>query len=212
MLLFSYTWSKALEALSRLNQTDTAYERRVSDYDAPHRFVASGILEAPFGKGRRWGADWHPAVNAFLGGWRLGVIYQFQSGRPLGLGNVAFFGDLGALRTDIRGATVDRTFDTSGFFPPGGVGDIRLDSNIRTLPTRLPWFRGQGINNWDISLTKKFSLGERVEAQLRGEFINAFNTPIFNNPNLDPTSSNFAQVTSQNNLSRQVQIGLRLQF
>jgi hypothetical protein len=48
--------------------------------------------------------------------------------------------------------------------------------------------------------------------QLRIEFLNAFNTPQFGEPNLDPTSSSFGRVTSQVNLPRNIQIGLRWVF
>ncbi len=48
--------------------------------------------------------------------------------------------------------------------------------------------------------------------QLRGEFLNAFNHPQFNDPNRSTTNSNFGKSTSQNNLPRNVQIGLKLVF
>ena len=35
---------------------------------------------------------------------------------------------------------------------------------------------------------------------------------VFGNPNLDPTNANFGKVTGQNNLPRNVQIGLKLIF
>src|SRR5207244_1003563 len=138
------------------------------------------------------------------------------------LGNLFFRGDPTKLQTNIRGGTVDAVFDTSGFYftdaavqfinpatgQPTGVPDpvkqrndprIRLASNIRSFPSRLPGMRGQPVNLWDISLTKNFSFTENIRLQLRTEFLNAFNHPQFNDPNLDPTSSNFGTVSSQNN-------------
>jgi hypothetical protein len=44
------------------------------------------------------------------------------------------------------------------------------------------------------------------------EFLNALNTTQFGEPILDPTSSNFGRVTSQVNLPRNIQIGLRCVF
>jgi hypothetical protein len=89
---------------------------------------------------------------------------------------------------------------------------IQLANNIRVQPSRWSGFRGQGLNLWDLSVSKNFAFTERFRLQLRGEFINAFNTPVFNNPNLTPSDANFGRVTSQANLARNVQIGLKLIF
>jgi Carboxypeptidase regulatory-like domain/TonB dependent receptor len=226
-LLASYTWSKLIERVSFLNPTDTEYEKRISSNDAPHRLVLSGIWELPFGKGRRWGTNWSGVTDAVLGGWQVQGIWQAQSGRPLELGNLYFNGDPSTLRTRIDGSTVDAVFDTSGFYftdalvRTNGVIDpakqrndprIRLAFNVRTFPSRLSGLRSQPLNLWDISLIKNFPFTERTRLQLRGEFLNAFNHPQFNNPILDPLSSNFGRVTSQANLPRNVQLGIKLIF
>jgi len=226
-LLASYTWSKLLEQNSLLNSTDTQLEKRISSDDITHRVVASGIWEFPFGRGRKWGTGWPGFVNGTVGGWQIGAVFQAQSGRPMGFGNLFYSGDLSQLRAAIRGSSVDSTFDKSGFYfhdaavqlngvddPSKQRGDsrIKLSNNIRYLPSRLPNFRGQGLNLWDISLIKNFLLTERVGLQFRGEFLNAFNHPQFNDPNLDPTSSDFATIKSQNNLPRNIQLALKLTF
>ena len=56
------------------------------------------------------------------------------------------------------------------------------------------------------------SIAEKMKFQLRGEFLNAFNHPQFANPNTDPANSNFGKTTSQSNLPRNVQIGLKMIF
>jgi hypothetical protein len=226
-LLASYTWSKLLERVSFLNPTDTQYEKRLSVNDAPHRFVLSGIWELPFGKKRRWGASWNTVADAVFGGWQVQAIWQMQSGRPLDLGNLYFGGDPSGLETRIDGSTVDATFDTSNFYftdalvRTNGLLDpakqrndprIRLLYNLRSFPSRLSRFRGQPLNLWDISLIKNFLFTETMRLQLRGEFLNAFNHPQFNNPVLDPLSSNFGKVTSQANLPRNIQLGIKLIF
>ena len=228
-LLTSYTWSKTMEEVTFLNESDTNYERRIGEGDIPHRVVVSGIWELPFGRGRRFGTDSNGFVDAFIGGWQFQGIYQYQSGRPIDLTsrNVYFNGDPSSLRATITGNTVDGTFDVSGFYfsdaavQTNGVVDpakqradqrIRLVNNIRTFPSRITEFRRQPLNLWDLSMIKNFSITERIKFQLRGEFLNAFNHPQFGDPNTDPTSSNFGKVTGQNNLPRNIQIGLRLVF
>jgi len=227
--LGAYTWSKFFERVRFLNETDPEPEKRISDTDIRNRVVMSGIWELPFGRGRKWGSDWHSVINGILGGWQIQGIFQIQSGRPLDLNdrNIFFAGDLNKLKTIINGSTVDGTFSADGFYftdaavQTNGVVDpakqradtrIRLASNIRYFPTRIPGFRRQGLNLWDLSMIKNFSISESVKFQLRGEFLNAFNHPQFNDPNTDPTSSNFTKITSQNNLPRNVQIGLKLIF
>jgi len=66
---------------------------------------------------------------------------------------------------------------------------------------------------------KIFTLHEGMTLQLRLESFNFTNTPRFGFPNLawapgapDGVNSTFGQVTSQANLSRKTQIGLRFQF
>ena len=215
-LLASYTWSKLLEQNSLLNSTDTQLEKRITTDDITHRVVVSGLWEFPFGRGRKWGANWHGVIDQALGGWQTGAIFQAQSGRPVGWGNLFYSGDPSQLRATITGSSVDNAFDKSGFYPNGVVNTndsrIKLSNNIRYFPSRLPNFRGQGLNLWDISMIKNFTVTERVRLQFRGEFLNAFNHPQFNDPNLDPTSSDFTKVTSQNNLARNIQLALKLTF
>jgi hypothetical protein len=213
-ILTSYTFSKVIEEVTFLNETDQEYERRIGANDIPHRIVVSSIWELPFGKGRKWGGSWNSFVDAFIGGWQAQGIYQWQSGRPIDLDerNVFFNSDPSRLRADISGNTVDATFDTSGFFVPGSPDAHRLANNIRIFPSRLPGFRRQPLNLWDLSLIKNFSITEGIKFQLRGEFLNAFNHPQFGDPNTDPNSAAFGRVTSQSNLPRNVQIGLKLIF
>lgn len=213
----SYTFSKLIEEVSLLNPTDTRLERRVSSEHHPHRLVVSGIYELPFGKHRQFFSNAGRLLDLLIGGFQIQGIYQYQSGRPLALGNVAYFGDPSELETNIHSDTVSTAgdpnrvaFNTSGFFLPGV--DIRLRNNIRALPSRLPGFRSMPISQVDFSIIKNVNFTETMRLQLRVEFLNATNKPQFGEPNLDPTSSNFGRVTSQVNLPRNVQVGARFVF
>jgi outer membrane receptor protein involved in Fe transport len=231
-LLAAYTWAKYIEEVFLLNVQDTDLERRISRDDIPHRVVVSGIWEFPFGKGRKWGNGWNSYVDGVLGGWQLNGIFQWQSGRPIDLRdrNVVYFGDPSDLRAEISSANADparKVFDVSGFYfhdaavRTNGVDDpakqrndnrISLSNNLRYFPSRLPGFRGQNLNLWDISLLKKIRIAEGLHLELRGEFLNAFNHVQFNDPETNPTNANFGRVTGQANLPRNVQIGLKLIF
>jgi hypothetical protein len=223
----AYTWSDFKEKGTRLNETDPDFEERYSDTHLRHRLVFNAIWELPFGRGRRFGSGAHPAVNALIGNWSVSAIWNWQTGRPnLTMGNVYYDGDITRLETNFTDDPTVPVFDTSGFYfhdaavQTNGVDDpskqradtrIRLANNLRAIPSRWDGLRGPRYTNWDMSFVKGFELG-RVRAQFHIELYNAFNDVFFNNPNLDPTSSNFGLVSSQNNLPRNIQIGTKIIF
>lgn len=227
-LLAAYTWSRFTEKVFRLNPTDTEYEERLSEFDVPHRFVMSGILELPFGQRRRW-ANQSMLADAFIGGWSVQAIGQIQSGRPISFHdrNIYFDGDLNALKSNYSGDTNQPVFDISGFFfhdpavQTNGVdnpalqrGDqrIRLANNLRYFPSRVSGLRLHGLHLWDISFVKQIRMTDRVRGQFHVELINAFNEAIYNAPNTDPTNAEFGKVTSQANLPRDIQLAFKLVF
>lgn len=238
----TYSYSKYLEQLSQLNETDPYYEKRLSDADSPHRLALSGIWELPFGRGRRFGSQWRGVLEHLLGGVQIQGIYQYQSGFPLTIGNVYFQGDLSRLRPKISSRTIgalgttnilDNVFGIdireSGFYftddavRTAGALDytkqrndprIQLSNNIRTLPSRVSNFRGDDISLLDLSIIKNITITERVRLQFRAEALNACNTPHFSGPNLNPRDPNFGRVTSTSSptLPREFQLGLRLLY
>ena len=167
--------------------------------------------------------------QALIGGWSVQTIGQLQSGRPVDFSgrNIYFNGDLSALKTEYSVDSNQPVFDTSGFYfhdaavQTNGVDDpakqradqrIRLANNLRYFPSRVPGLRGQPLDLWDISIVKQVRLSDRIRAQFHAEFLNAFNKPVFNDPNTDPTSADFGKVTSQNNLPRDIQLAMKLVF
>ena len=86
----------------------------------------------------------------------------------------------------------------------------QLANNIRTFADRFSNLRQDGVTNIDFSALKNFRIVERVSLQLRCEFFNLLNHPLFNAPNLTPTSSSFGLLTNQSNLLRPTQLGLKL--
>ena len=63
-----------------------------------------------------------------------------------------------------------------------------------------------------VPVVKHVPIGGRVRAQLNVEFLNAFNHPVFGNPNTDPTNANCGKVTNQANLPRDIQIAAQIVF
>jgi hypothetical protein len=185
-------------------------EKRPADIDRPHRFVASFSYELPFGKGKAvlgspsgvGGA----VVDRIVGGWVINGIYSYESGGPVGdWGDVIYYG--GPLNWNPNNP--DQVFDTTQF---NRVSSQQLSNHIRTFPTRFSNLRLPPTNNFDSSVMKNTRIRERVVLQYRCEFFNSFNHPVFNGPNLSPTSSAFGTVGSVYNLERHIQMALRLTF
>ena len=209
----NYTWSKTMEATEYLNDTDSIPTHVVSALDRPHRIVATGIYSLPFGAGRRIAGSAHGILNHIIGGWQTSIIYQYQSGPPLNFGNVIFTGSSYA---DLKlpgghRRPLNQWFNTSLFVTDSAQ---QLANNIRTFPLRLSAVRADGLNMWDASLHKNFSIREGLKLQLRGDVESLGNHPTFDPPNTAPTSSLFGKVsgTSTNQEERRVFVGLKLLF
>jgi hypothetical protein len=89
----SYTWSKFMEAISYLNAADPRPTEVISDFDRTHRFTLNGIYELPFGRGRRFLQNVNTAASYIVSGWQLSGVYPYQSGFPIGFGNIFFTGN-----------------------------------------------------------------------------------------------------------------------
>ncbi|MBI4873105.1 MAG: TonB-dependent receptor [Acidobacteria bacterium] len=202
-----YTWSKFMEATAYLNGADPLPAYTISDQDFPHRLSMSFIYELPFGKGRAVLGSAPRAVNALAGGWQVQGIHARQSGPSLGFGNMLFYGDIKKIALDKGQRTIDRWFDTSMF----ERGNTRaLVSNVRVAPLRFAGIRGPGPVNWDLSVLKNTHLNERINVQIRGEFLNATNTPFFGGPNTDQYSTAFGTITATRGYARRIQLGIKL--
>jgi hypothetical protein len=205
----SYTWSKNMQATEMLNEQDPRPSEVISDLDRTHRITASGIWELPFGKGRQWGAGWHPLVNGVLGGWQLQGAWQHQSGQPLGFGNAIFNGDLGNVVLPEDKRSVDQWFNLNAGFDRNAA--TQLASNLRRFPVRFSGIRGPNQSRFDFGMIKNFPITERWRMQFRAETFNAFNHPNLANPNTGVTSGAFGQITGQDP-PRSWQFALKLTF
>ncbi len=203
-----YTFSRAMDDaddFGALPQDPFNLRREwsLANFDRTHMLVFSYIYDLPFFKNSSRGF-----LRSTLGGWELTGITTFQSGQPVDLGLSG--GNIGlATRPDVVAGsklsypkTVAQWFDTSAFAAPayGFYGDAG-----RNL------IRGPGIEKWDVSLFKNFSLAERAKLQFRAESFNLFNHTNLWNVNTTLGSGNFGQVTSARD-PRILQFALKLEF
>jgi hypothetical protein len=71
---------------------------------------------------------------------------------------------------------------------------------------------GPGQVNWDMSLSKLFTVHEGHTFQFRSEFFNAFNHPVFANPGAAANQATFGQITSTSVSPRVIQLALKYSF
>jgi hypothetical protein len=185
----------------------------------PLSFVAGYDYELPVGRGRAFGGQMNPILNAMLGGWVVSGITQFSGG-----GWAPIF-NLGA--------------DTSGTGEDDMPNRICNPNNVPGERSYLHWwnpacivpapygsfgnsnlaaFNVPGVNNWDISIQKDFHTGfpkESGDLQFRWEMFNAWNHTQWASPAQYIYSG---ELTSQygeifgTRPPRQMQVSLRYTF
>ncbi len=177
-------------------------DRSRSDFDNCHVLVSHGVYELPFGRGQKWGNNWHGPLNQVLGGWRFTGIYTFESGEPFTVNSGARttngshvsramvlgpMPDSSLKRVDgIHGPvlwnvtpTLDRTtackqvIGTQSFFCIPPPGNSGMGRNAA---------QGPGFWNMDFGVLKSFRVSERFNLEFRSEFFNILNHPNFENP------------------------------
>ncbi|MDQ6758879.1 MAG: hypothetical protein M3Z32_03305, partial [Acidobacteriota bacterium] len=138
------------------------------------------------------------------------TIFTYQSGAPLGFGNIIFNGNLHDIPLASDQRSVNRWFNTGAGFVT--ASSQQLASNIRTFPKALSGVRGDGQTDWNAVLAKHFRFKERTDLEFRFEGYDILNHPNFSDPNTTVTNSAFGTVTGQAGLSREFQAALRLSF
>ncbi len=206
----SYTFSKSIDYNSLNSQgvvVQDSYNLRgnrgLSDFDARHRFVISGLYELPF------------RGNQFVEGWQLSTIVQSQSGNPVNIvvNNATFTGTNNTVRPDVTGpieilGTPNRWFDTTPFvIPVGRFGNLGRNVVI-----------GPRFNNTDFSVIKRTKLTESQLIEFRWEVFDLFNHANFGQPGRVVGTANFGQITNtrfptgDSGSSRQMQFALKYKF
>jgi hypothetical protein len=70
-----------------INSWDPELNYGISDFDVTHQLNLNGILDLPFGQGRRWGANVGDAMNAIIGDWSIAGVGRATSGFPFSVIN-----------------------------------------------------------------------------------------------------------------------------
>ena len=222
---WNYTMSKILTDSDDYNEGDGTTqddsnrraEKSIGEFDLTHVAKLSTVYELPFGRGKKFASDAGGAVNAVIGGWRIGLIQTYQSGFPYRLQRN---NPLPIFNRDTR-PTIDSYDDwrapiAGGEFDPDV--DLFIDKNIFPAQpvafgnaTRYnPLLRTFSRFNENISLAKTFPISERFRLDLRWEAFNLLNRTVFNEGSHNLNSNSFGVVNDQINEPRSMQVGLKL--
>ena len=213
----SYTWAKSIDLNSRNFQgivVQDSYnvqnDRGLSDFDARHRFVLSGVYELPF------------HGNRLVQGWKISLIETLQTGNPVNLRttNTSFTG-LQTLRPSVAapvatGYTPAYNGSESfvGYLQPNQFSSqiIQFGNLGRNV------IIGPGFSNLDLALVKDTFINERMKIQFRADAFDLLNQVNFGQPNFTVGSTTFGLInstrfpTGDSGSSRQLQLALKFIF
>jgi hypothetical protein len=201
---------------SSLDYGNTPFARR-------HRVLATFLYELPFGKGRTF-LNTNSLLDRVVGGWELGGLALFQSGPfmsvttlndPSGTGFNLFNSNGGRADTvpgadPYAGQSIQQWINPNAFAAPdNNIGRFGNSSSGTVV--------GPGTQAVALSLLKRFSLTERIRAQIGMQVSNAFNHPNYAPPSsLTVGVAGFGQLTQMQSAEgtgpRQVQLTGRLTF
>jgi hypothetical protein len=251
--LSSYTWSKSLDEGSESfslaagnfsilsDNHDLKQNRGPAASDIPHRWVTSGIVELPLGRGKPFlsGSGWTDKV---FGGWQFSGVFTLQSGMPFtpyirnrntNTGS-SLFPERGTLVGDPYFS--DEEWNRRVSLWQSGVGRLQLinPASVAGNPlsgTDYPrgtygtlsrnFFRTPYGRALDLSVAKGIRLGEVTRFDLRADILNVTNERLHR---VDLVNSVFADQALTNSLMgsiaeyvfffnpRVIQIGLRFSF
>ena len=236
----AYTWSKTIDNVSGSMSTDELNatragqgganvlnnfpegNRAIGDFDRPHRFVVSYSYDIPVPQGNFFN-------NQFFKGWSVSGIVTYQSGLPFSVTDSTSggaFGNAGGGTATLSGqCTSPEQFYTTG--PIGSRLNAYLNVNCFRTAVNVPnsagtgataygdvprnAFRGPMQQNWDFSVTKKFTIMENHGFQFRTEFFNLWNHPVFRFPSTVNigTPTTFGRITETAVPARLIQFSLR---
>jgi hypothetical protein len=195
---------------------NTPYARR-------ERVLATFLYELPFGKGRTF-LNSNSLLDRVVGGWELSGLALFQSGPfmsvatlndPSGTGYNLFNANGGRADTvsgmsPYAGQSLNQWINPNAFVdPPNAIGRFGDSGSGSTV--------GPGTQAVSLSLIKRFSINERIRAEVGVQAANALNHANYAPPGtLTLGIPGFGQITAMQSAEgagpRQLQLTARFTF
>jgi hypothetical protein len=217
----SYTWSKCMSnspgyfgegwgstgATSSSGQPgwENIYNPRLDwgpcYYDQTNILSSYVTYALPIGRGKQFGHDMNPALNAALGNWEIGGIVTLHSGNALTLNNFGGWSGAGGNADNTNGVDPQtlaglpdcngavRVLNQTVHAQGGAAGYIQyIDPSPTNVVAAAPDtfgtcgvgnVRGPAYANVDLSLHKSIAFTEGKRLEFRFEALNAFNHPVW---------------------------------
>jgi len=222
----NYMWSHAIndgslgggetDATTPQNVSCRACERASSSYDIRHFFTLNSVYQIPY--------RFRP-LRSLLSGWSLSGIATARSGRPV---NITISRSASAVPGGYNLTQRPDVVPGISLIPPGGQTPSHwFNPAAFAVPASGTWGnagrnlgRGPSLNQIDLSLAKRFALGEHARFEIRADAFNMLNRAQFADPIGDVTvPAQFGIIQSTINTTpigtgtpRQLQLMLRLSF
>ena len=246
--LFSYSFSKSIDDASATDDSiswlgggtrggDTIGvqdpnnlrpERAVSVFDIPHDLQFSYVYALPIGRGKRFGGNMHPVMDAIIGGWQTNGNWIIESGRPIipleadSAVPIPTYGQRPNLTEALRRSSASPQRATDGcqagcvnYFANPDALQQADDFTMGNAPRTITTVREPGTRLVNLSVFKEFSMAsvrEGMKLEFRAEAFNAFNHPIFSGPHTRAGTGSFGTIDSLDYPPREMQLALKLYF
>ncbi len=202
------------------------YDRALSygneDYIAHRQFTLAQNYNIPFGRGRMFGSHINRWIDYGLGGWNVSGITQYYSGMPF-TPTIGTY-PAGYARPNVgpndrpnvgSGSPYSGALQNRNQWFQGGLGGafvLPAQNTFGNYPVNSLY--GPHFINQDVSLSKSFSITERIKFTLRTDAQNAFNHTNLGMPTANITDPHAGQITAlaNNYQMRRLQFSGRIDF
>jgi hypothetical protein len=168
-----------------------------------HRWITTLVDELPVGKGRRFLGNANGVADGILGGWQLSTIFLAETGpfdTPFMQFDSSGNANFGFNRPDLAGNpnnvhhTSTQWWNPNVFACPGGTagqdfapGTVVLSCTNANVIGRfgnasVGSLVGPGTATWNLGLSKRFHVTERIAFKFESSFTNVLNHPNFDDP------------------------------
>jgi len=215
-VLASFVWSKSIddsdspivgsyESFGAEDERNLRNERGLSFANVPRRLAANAIYNLPG----------TPFLKPVFSNWQIATVLTFQDGTPLN--PVYYFSDFSNTGTPNRPNVVPG----QSVSLPASQRSVAEYFNIDAFSAPAPYTLGNAGRDIipgpanevvDLSIQRRFPVGERMAVNFRGEFFNSFNHPNFGIPLPYPDFTGlFGRIEGVGD-PRRIQFALRLEF
>jgi outer membrane receptor protein involved in Fe transport len=231
--LASFTWAKLMtddgnpplgfvgsHAGAPQDSKDLSLEHSISPQDVKYQFTGQASYDLPIGTGQA--LNLNGIGNAILGGWTANLIAYLSTGIPIASPSVGAGTSYFNQRPDLTCNPASGAPHTAATWFNFACFAIPASPFVAgNAPAYLDHVRTMGANDFDVSLYKSFSIGDKKALRFEAASYNIANraqlglpgTPSITSVQSDPSQAAvFGQITATINTPRQFQFGARFTF